>query len=84
MNQPNRPPRERLAEWILLGGFMFLAIWPFVPVEFVVWVAGFSGAVCVVVAAYVMAPDDSRIKSMFGRRSKVEHPTDRVTLPPKG
>ncbi|MGZ5079147.1 MAG: hypothetical protein ACXWHZ_06350 [Usitatibacter sp.] len=84
MSQPERPPRERLAEWIVIVGFGFLVTWPFVPVEFVVWVGAFAGVACVVAAAYVMAPDDSRIKSMFGRRTPDEHPVDRATDPPKG
>jgi hypothetical protein len=55
-----------LSEGILFGGFIFVTVWPFVLLDFGIWAFVNLIVVCLVAWAYRAAPEDSRIKPMFG------------------
>ena len=57
--------REMISEGILLGGFIFVLVWPFVLLDFGIWAFINFIVVCLIAWAYRAAPDDSRIKTML-------------------
>ena len=65
----------RTSEWILTAGFIFLVVWPFVVMDFGIWAFVNLVVVGLVAWAYRAAPNDSRVKSMFGvapRNAKIQ------------
>ena len=65
MNQPNRQSRERLAKCVLLGGFVFLVVWPFASVGEIASLTGCLGVSCAMLAAYFVVRNDPGIKSLL-------------------
>ncbi|MGZ5659971.1 MAG: hypothetical protein ACXWG6_01330, partial [Usitatibacter sp.] len=67
MNRPKRSMRELVSEGILLGGFIFVLVWPAVILDFGIWAFLNFIVVCLIAWAFRAAPDDSRIKTtLFG------------------
>jgi len=86
LGRPHTSWRELFGEWMMVCAVVFLAAWPFAPVEFFTWLVGMGVALLLMASAFIASPIESRLRSIFRRRAEVRDPNHELKIdsPKKG
>ena len=76
--------RETLSVWVVVGSTAFLIVWSFVPIGWTGWIIGFGVALGLMIAAYLISPVESRLRTMFLRRAEIADPSHEAKLNERG